>query len=274
MIQLLVRREPRAWLQRAWSYVSDTTGLVELDRLKEEVHAKERSHEKALLSRAEALRVHDAAVASRSVTQAELSRLLQRKDSWDAEDVQRFTALLTRDYETRGDVEQSLEARGNAERDAEAAQRNYMRAVQASYQTELLFSKKISTLSLYGTSALIIVNTVIFVASTVLRSRSEAERLEAFRAAATDLTASADRVQAMLADKTPHYPKGSGGGGGGGSTDQASQTTPEPLDGVRGLLEGPVRDLLDDHRAVAWAGGVGAIAGALCVGLVALVRSR
>ena len=47
-----------------------------------------------------------------------------------------------------------------------------MRALQSRYHAELLWQDKYRALSLYGTWTLILVNSLFFVGSTVLRSRS------------------------------------------------------------------------------------------------------
>ena len=82
----------------------------------------------------------------------------------------------------RGGLEESLAARTSAELGADAAQRDFIKAVQRRYHGELLWQEKYRALSLYSTWALIGVNSVIFLGSSVLRTRTERERMDAMSA--------------------------------------------------------------------------------------------
>ncbi|KAH8048488.1 hypothetical protein JL720_15860 [Aureococcus anophagefferens] len=167
---------PRRWpplVDRVIDRVSSTTGLHELTQLKDDVAAAEAAHEAAVQRRSEALAAHDAAVQGRASTQSELAVLLQRRDTWDAADVARFTALTSTEHGMRGGLEESLAARTSAELGADAAQRDFIKAVQRRYHGELLWQEKYRALSLYSTWALIGVNSVIFLGSSVLRTRTE-----------------------------------------------------------------------------------------------------
>ncbi|KAH8054872.1 hypothetical protein JL720_14395 [Aureococcus anophagefferens] len=157
---------PRRWpplVDRVIDRVSSTTGLHELTQLKDDVAAAEAAHEAAVQRRSEALAAHDAAVQGRASTQSELAVLLQRRDTWDAAD------------------------------------RDFIKAVQRRYHGELLWQEKYRALSLYSTWALIGVNSVIFLGSSVLRTRTERERMDAMSAAVSDLAAAARRGAAAAA---------------------------------------------------------------------------
>ena len=144
-----------SWVDRIINHVSDTTGLHELTRLKEDVASAEEAHEAATLGRSRALAAHDAAVQSRATTQSDLAVLLQRRDTWDVGDVERFTALTSQEHGMRGGLEASLAARATAEAAADAAQRDFIKSVQRRYHGELLWQEKYRALSLYSTWALI-----------------------------------------------------------------------------------------------------------------------
>lgn len=193
---------PRRWpplVDRVIDRVSSTTGLHELTQLKDDVAAAEAAHDAAVHRRSEALAAHDAAVQGRASTQSELAVLLQRRDTWDAADVARFTALTSTEHGMRGGLEESLAARTSAELGADAAQRDFIKAVQRRYHGELLWQEKYRALSLYSTWALIGVNSVIFLGSAVLRTRTERERMDAMSAAVGDLAAAAARAERVAA---------------------------------------------------------------------------
>ena len=188
---------PRRWpplVDRVIDRVSSTTGLHELTQLKDDVAAAEAAHDAAVHRRSEALAAHDAAVQGRASTQSELAVLLQRRDTWDAADVARFTALTSTEHGMRGGLEESLAARTSAELGADAAQRDFIKAVQRRYHGELLWQEKYRALSLYSTWALIVVNSLVFVGSGVHRNYADRERLAEVERAASELSAASQRA--------------------------------------------------------------------------------
>ncbi|KAJ1449927.1 Mdm33 family-domain-containing protein [Pelagophyceae sp. CCMP2097] len=182
----------RVVLAPIWTVVSDAAGLRELASLKEVVVSSEAAAERCLKDRTQAILAHDALVGSRGAAQAELSALLQRREAWDANDVSAFTALTTSEHGSRAHHAASLEARAAAELAADSAQRGWVKAVQARYHGELLWQDKYRALSLYGTWGLIAINSLIFLGSSALRWRSEADRLHVIQQATLQLTQAAE----------------------------------------------------------------------------------
>ena len=178
-----------------------------MQRLKDAVNAAETAHEDAVAQRADALRAHDALTQGRSTKQAALAVLLQRRDAWDADDVQKFTRATADEHALKDNIGASLAARETSERAAETAERAFLKAVRSQYHGELMWQEKYRALSLYSTWALIIVNSLFFVGSGVHRNYADRDRLKAVERAAAELrvaseaaAAAATRAAAVAAD--------------------------------------------------------------------------
>jgi len=227
------------WLEPLVARASDGAGLNELADLKQSVDAAEARHEAAVAQSAAALRAHDAATSGRSGAQNELQTLLQRREQWTADDVERFTDLTAREHALRGETNATLAARDAAGAAEEAARRGFLDAVQRRYHGELLWQEKYRALSLYATWTLIGVNTLIFVGSAHYRTTAERDRLSVIERAAADLRTAAAAAAAAVPAPAPA---------------PAAQKLPPPPPPLRTDVAARARRALADPRVAAFCG--------------------
>ena len=183
-----------------WEAGREVMGMRELDRVKAEVERREAAQEAATAARSEAIGDYDKATETRGFVQAELSKLLRHQDTWTETDVEKFTALTQKELETRRCIAETLARRNDAEKTAEIAQRDFLRAVQERYHTENVFKEKYQALMTYITPTVLVVNTLTFIGTTAFRSYQEGARLDA-------MEAHFDRVIAAVDIHQPSSPR-------------------------------------------------------------------
>ena len=193
-----------AWLHRAWQSVAHASGIAEIEALKLQVQSLQSALEASVARRSAALTAHDELVAQRGTTQRDLTSLLQRRDTWEATDVARFTELTTREHKVVKSIEAALAERHAADQGASAAQRAFVETMHERYRAEHLFGEKTRLLSTYAWLALTGVNIALFGLGQLFVERREAARMAMLHTVAS--TAAAAAVDAERASITTADP--------------------------------------------------------------------
>ncbi|KAI9798026.1 MAG: sensitivity to high expression protein she9 [Candelina submexicana] len=142
--------------------LNDLTGYSGIEALKREIEEQE---ELLRTSRASVRNYKDAyskAIAQRSASQREVNELLQRKQTWSNNDLDRFTVLFTSDHANEQAETAAQEALASAERSAEEASTKLSKSILARYHEEQIWSDKIRRMSTWGTWGLMGVNVLLF----------------------------------------------------------------------------------------------------------------
>lgn len=123
--------------------------------------------ESELLIRREKLRevrkVYDSAINSQRQQQREQNMLLQRKHTWQEAEVARFTELFREEHERLLAAQAAKKALEEAETAVEQGYELLVDAIRRRYHEEQVWSDKMRAISAYGTAAVVIANTVLFV---------------------------------------------------------------------------------------------------------------
>ncbi|KAK0487636.1 Mdm33 family-domain-containing protein [Armillaria novae-zelandiae] len=138
--------------------LNKVTGYEEIEVLKRQARIKATRQ-----ARRDAKLAYDKAVAQRSNSQREVNDMLQRKHTWNDNDVLRFTAVVREDHTIEHE-----EARAKADvDDSEAAlDREFselMRAILGRYHEEQIWSDKIRSASTYGQLTVLGLNLLVFI---------------------------------------------------------------------------------------------------------------
>ena len=91
-----------------------------------------------------------------------MNELLQRKNAWSPEDLERFTALYRSDHANEQAEIVAQENLAAAEREAERASARLTSSILARYHEEQIWSDKIRRMSTWGTWGLMGVNILLF----------------------------------------------------------------------------------------------------------------
>ena len=116
-----------AWLHRTWQSIAQASGIAEIEALKQQVQTLQSALEASVARRSAALTAHDELVAQRGAAQRDLTSLLQRRDTWEAADVARFTELTTREHQVVKSIEAALAERQAADQAARHGSRPRVR---------------------------------------------------------------------------------------------------------------------------------------------------
>ncbi|KIJ54849.1 hypothetical protein M422DRAFT_153193 [Sphaerobolus stellatus SS14] len=143
--------------------LNQITGYEHIERLKHKVTiaAKRQAARDAKVA-------YETAVATRAQSQRDVNDLLQRKSSWTASDVERFTALVREDHlheqeETRSKTQVEL-----AEADVDSEFNELMRTILNRYHEEQVWSDKIRSASTYGSMLVLGVNVFVFLLAIII----------------------------------------------------------------------------------------------------------
>jgi len=148
--------------------ISTVTGYGEIESLKAEVVKNEIELLEARQAAREAKEAHASALNERMASGREVNDLLQRKASWLASDVVRFTELVQTDHanETKEkDLKIDVTRR---EEQVEKKISDLMRSILRRYHEEQIWSDKIRSLSTYGSLAITSINVLIFLLALML----------------------------------------------------------------------------------------------------------
>ena len=143
--------------------LNDITGYTQCQLLKEQVDLKSKQYSENRKLIAEAKEEYEAAVKERSSAQRELSSLLQRKQLWTDDEVERFTVLYRSEIKLEQNESFCREKYNKMEKEQEATHNALMDAIRERYQEEQLWSDKIRRASTIGTFSLMTLNIFVFI---------------------------------------------------------------------------------------------------------------
>lgn len=142
--------------------INDLTGYSGIEALKSRITELEKRVADAQdLVRSSRL-TYKTTVADRASTQREVTGLLARKDTWNPNDLERFTALYRMDHSNEQAVQESATKLADAEREAEHAASKLSSSILSRYHEEQIWSDKIRRMSTWGTWGLMGVNVLLF----------------------------------------------------------------------------------------------------------------
>lgn len=116
----------------------------------------------------DAKKTFEKAVIQRADSQREVNDLLQRKSTWTATDVARFTALVPQDHQLQ---QHEAEAKAVVDGAEEAVEKDFsqlMRLILARYHEEQVWSDKIRSASTYGSLVALGLNMLVFISAILV----------------------------------------------------------------------------------------------------------
>ncbi|KAI9679460.1 MAG: sensitivity to high expression protein she9 [Caeruleum heppii] len=143
--------------------LNDLTGYSGIEALKKDIEAQEAFVSDSRAAVRSSKEAYTAAIAQRSASQREVNELLQRKNSWNPQDLERFTALYRSDHANEQTEAAAGATLAAAERTAEEAAARLSRSILARYHEEQIWSDKIRRMSTWGTWGLMGVNVLLFI---------------------------------------------------------------------------------------------------------------
>lgn len=137
--------------------------------------------EEAIATKRQAARdakaAYETAVTKRSLSQRDVNDLLQRKSTWDDQDVSRFTSLVRQDHIFEQEEARAKEQVELAEADVESEFNELMRTILNRYHEEQVWSDKIRSASTYGSFLVLGVNVFVFIVAIVIVEPWKRKRL-------------------------------------------------------------------------------------------------
>lgn len=157
--------------------LNDVTGYSSIQKLRDTIESleKELMETKKLVS--DSKLKYEKAISARSESQKEVNELLQRKHTWSASDLDRFTQLFRDDTLNSKTEEIAKTELANLEAKEEELASNLYRAILTRYHEEQIWSDKIRRTSTWGTFVLMGVNILFFVIFQLLLEPWKRRRL-------------------------------------------------------------------------------------------------
>ncbi|GMM46282.1 She9 protein [Pichia kluyveri] len=118
-----------------------------LKELKKEIHAAKAEHERSL--------------ELRSSSQKEVNELLERKNSWNPVDLERFTKIYLTTHDLDKSVKDSSKRLNDLEKLQETTHDNLIKSIMNRYHEEQIWSDKIRQFSTWGTILIMCINLVL-----------------------------------------------------------------------------------------------------------------
>lgn len=145
------------------TWLNQITGYEVCEKLRLEVQKSDENFTRIKNELRKSKAAFDNAVTSRSSCQKELNMLLQRKQNWSDEDLQRFTELYRQEMRLEQNEAETKATNDMYEKLVDTAHQNLMDKIRERYQEEQLWSDKIRRISTYGTFSLMFINVFLFI---------------------------------------------------------------------------------------------------------------
>lgn len=143
-------------------FINQITGYEECNKLRQDVIHADALYRKLQQELRTARDTFQDAVRARHRCQKELNALLQRKPSWQDEDLLRFTELYRQEMRLEQAEIDAKTLNSSAEKQVDDAHQALMDTLRERYQQEQLWSDKIRRLSTFGTFSLVGLNVLLF----------------------------------------------------------------------------------------------------------------
>lgn len=116
----------------------------------------------------QAKEAYDQAVTARSISQRDLTSLLERKHTWTDADISNFTNLVRSDHNLNHAVTSSKEALKKAEFEVDKAFTALLKSILHRYHEEQVWSDKIRSVSTYGSLIVLLINLIVFLGAIAI----------------------------------------------------------------------------------------------------------
>jgi sensitive to high expression protein 9 len=142
--------------------LNDVTGYSAIQKLRESIDALETELVKAKEMAKKTKEIYNEAISKRLETQKEVNELLQRKSTWNSQDLEKFTGLYKDDHANAANEKQAKLEMEQAELHQEELHDKLSNAILTRYHEEQIWSDKIRRTSTWGTFGLMGINIFLF----------------------------------------------------------------------------------------------------------------
>lgn len=157
--------------------LNDVTGYSGIQKLRKSIELMEGELEKTKRSVKISKEEYNEAIEMRAQSQREVNELLQRKNSWSPQDLERFTQLYKNDADNLKREEAAKQKLSDMEAKEEELSTSLYRAILTRYHEEQIWSDKIRRTSTWGTFFLMGMNIVLFLVFQLLLEPWKRRRL-------------------------------------------------------------------------------------------------
>lgn len=138
------------------------TGYSAIEDLKKAIEKKEKDLLELRAELKKSQNSYKSAVEKQAGSQREVNELLQRKNHWSPQDLERFTELYRNDHINEANVLKFQKTADDMEVKVEECQENISRLISERYREEQIWSDKIRRASTWGTWGLMGFNVLLF----------------------------------------------------------------------------------------------------------------
>ena len=173
---------PSRWdalFEQAQTVYNQKSGYHEIKKLKDKVVEKSHAFDVASQQATKARQDLDAILTEQASIHSRHSNLLRTRDAWTAQDATEFASIVGKEVEIKQQLAQARQQLQEADTALQQTQYAYMDAVRQRYHEEQIWQDYWRIISTYGTWSLIVLNTVVFLASQFFHRRREAMRIKA-----------------------------------------------------------------------------------------------
>eukprot|EP00536_Pseudo-nitzschia_multiseries_P005644 jgi/Psemu1/323981/estExt_fgenesh1_pg.C_1080021 len=167
-----------SYYDRAHRLWSDRSGMSEIYELKQSVDTAGASYDLASAEVTKNRRDLDGALRKWETASGQHLQLLQRRESWTADDAQRFADFVALEITSRAELEQAKHVLARSEEALTRAQLDYINKMRRRYHEEQIWQDQWRVLGTYGTWSLIVLNSCVFLGSQYFQRRRERERMD------------------------------------------------------------------------------------------------
>lgn len=167
-----------SYYDKAFRFWSERSGTSEIMELKQSVDAAGTAFDLASAEVTTNRRNLDEALRKWERASGQHMQLLQRRESWTAEDAQRFADFVSLEITSRGELETARHSLARSEEFLTKSQLDYINKMRRRYHEEQIWQDQWRVLGTYGTWSLIVLNSCVFLGSQYFQRRRERERTE------------------------------------------------------------------------------------------------
>jgi hypothetical protein len=167
----MLQRLDHLWMER--------TGTAEISQLKQDVTTASFEFDAATRNVALARRKVDETLIEYESINRRHNSLLHKRDKWTPDDASSFAMLVNLEVTTRQQLEEARTLLQTHEEGLSKSQLSYMNAMRRRYHEEQIWQDKWRVFGTYGTWTLIMLNSLVFLASQYVHRIREVGRIKA-----------------------------------------------------------------------------------------------
>jgi hypothetical protein len=157
----------------------ERTGTAEISQLKQDVTTASFEFDAATRNVALARRKVDETLIEYESINRRHNSLLHKRDKWTPDDASSFAMLVNLEVTTRHKLEEARKLLQTQEEGLSKSQLSYMNAMRRRYHEEQIWQDKWRVFGTYGTWTLIMLNSLVFLASQYVHQIREVGRIKA-----------------------------------------------------------------------------------------------